>query len=49
MFDVMAVPAIILLVLLTTVPETPRWLLSVGRDQDGETTVVRLQAVSPGS
>ena len=49
MFDVMAVPAVILLVLLTTVPETPRWLLSVGRDQDGETSVLRLQAVSPAS
>jgi hypothetical protein len=27
----MAVPAVAFLVLLTTAPETPRWLLSVGR------------------
>jgi SP family xylose:H+ symportor-like MFS transporter len=35
MFGVMAVPAAAFLVLLTTVPETPRWLLSVDRDQQG--------------
>ena len=42
MFGVMAVPAVIFLVLLTTVPETPRWLLAVGRDQEGEAMARRL-------
>src|SRR6478735_139430 len=42
MFGVMAFPAVIFLVLLTTVPETPRWLLAVGRDQEGEAMARRL-------
>lgn len=42
MFGVMAVPAAIFLLLLMTVPESPRWLLSVGRETDGEATIRRL-------
>ncbi|MFZ1411736.1 MAG: sugar porter family MFS transporter [Micropruina sp.] len=42
MFGVMAVPAIVFLVLLVTVPETPRWLMSVGRDAEGEAVARRL-------
>jgi MFS transporter, SP family, xylose:H+ symportor len=42
MFGVMAVPAVIFLLLLTTVPETPRWLMSVDRDQEGEAVLRRL-------
>lgn len=46
MFGVMAVPAVIFLLLLFTVPETPRWLMSVGRDAEGE-DVVRKLASTP--
>jgi MFS transporter, SP family, xylose:H+ symportor len=42
MFGVMAVPAVIFLLLLTTVPETPRWLMSAGRDREGEAVLRRL-------
>lgn len=42
MFGVMAVPSVIYLALLTLVPETPRWLFSVGRDTEGEATSRRL-------
>jgi MFS transporter, SP family, xylose:H+ symportor len=42
MFGVMAVPAVIFLTLLGTVPETPRWLLSMGREQEGEAVLRRL-------
>ncbi len=42
MFGVMAVPAVIFLVLLAGVPETPRWLMSVGRDAEGEAVARRL-------
>ncbi len=42
MFGVMAVPAAIFLLLLMTVPESPRWLLSVGREADGAATIRRL-------
>ncbi|MEP6561129.1 MAG: sugar porter family MFS transporter [Nakamurella sp.] len=42
MFGVMAVPAAIFFLLLFTVPESPRWLLSVGRDKEGEQVVHRL-------
>jgi len=42
MFGVMAIPAVAFLALLTTVPETPRWLLSVDRDQEGEAVLRQL-------
>lgn len=42
MLGVMVVPAVIFLALLTTVPETPRWLMSVGRDQDAQAVSRRL-------
>ena len=42
MLGVMVVPAVIFLVLLAGVPETPRWLMSVGRDEEGEITSRRL-------
>ncbi len=42
MFGVMAIPAAVFLALLFTVPESPRWLLAVGRTADGESVVRRL-------
>src|SRR3954453_5535979 len=42
MFMVMAVPAAIFFLLLFTTPETPRWLLMVGRRAEGEEVVRRL-------
>ena len=42
MLGVMAVPAVIFLALLATVPETPRWLMSVGREDEAVTTSRRL-------
>ncbi len=42
MFGVMAVPAAIFLVLLFTVPETPRWLLANGREAEGREVIARL-------
>ena len=34
MFGVMVVPAVLFVALLFTVPETPRWLMAVGREKD---------------
>ena len=42
MFGVMAVPAAIFLALLFTVPETPRWLISHGREAEGREVVGKL-------
>ncbi len=42
MFGVMAIPAAVFLLLLFTVPETPRWLLSAGQDQRGAEVARRL-------
>jgi len=42
MFAVMAVPAAIFLALLVTVPESPRWLMSVGRTDEGVANIRRL-------
>ena len=42
MLGVMALPAAIFLALLATVPETPRWLMSVGREDEAVTTSRRL-------
>ncbi|MGM0931365.1 MAG: sugar porter family MFS transporter [Actinomycetota bacterium] len=42
MFGVMAIPAIVFLLLLFTVPETPRWLISAGQDQRGSEIARRL-------
>src|SRR3954452_2140078 len=41
MFMVMAVPAAIFFFLLFTVPETPRWLASVGRNDEAAAVVAR--------
>ncbi|WP_420124745.1 MFS transporter, partial [Nakamurella sp.] len=42
MFGVMAIPAVVFLVLLPSVPESPRWLLSVGRDEEAVANIRRL-------
>lgn len=42
MFGVMAVPAAIFLAMLMTVPETPRWLMANGRDEEGREVIGRL-------
>ncbi|MET1152731.1 sugar porter family MFS transporter [Arthrobacter sp.] len=42
MFGVMAIPAIVFLLLLFTVPETPRWLIAAGQDQRGSEIARRL-------
>ncbi|GGG71309.1 MFS transporter [Kocuria dechangensis] len=44
MFGVMALPAIVFLLLLLTVPETPRWLMSNGQDRKGVEIARRLCA-----
>lgn len=42
MFGIMAVPALLFLALLFTVPETPRWLMAHGREADGRAVIARL-------
>ncbi len=42
MLGVMVVPAIIFVLLLLTVPETPRWLMAVGRTEEAVKTSRRL-------
>ena len=42
MFGVMAVPSAIFLALLFTVPETPRWLMANGREEEGRAIIRRL-------
>ncbi|WP_029210093.1 sugar porter family MFS transporter [Arsenicicoccus bolidensis] len=42
MFGVMAVPAVIFLIMLMAVPETPRWLMANGRDEEGREVIGRL-------
>ena len=42
MFGVMAVPSVLYLVLLFTVPESPRWLMAQGRDDEARTISRRL-------
>lgn len=42
MFGVMAVPSFIFLALLFTVPETPRWLMANGREEEGRAIIRRL-------
>ncbi|MPQ98344.1 sugar porter family MFS transporter [Modestobacter sp. I12A-02628] len=44
MFIVMAAPAAVFFLLLSTTPETPRWLLSVGRREEGVAVMSRLTA-----
>ncbi len=46
MFGVMVVPSVIFLAMLFTVPETPRWLLANGRQQEGEDVIRRLTMTS---
>ena len=42
MFGVMAVPAAIFLLLLFTVPETPRWMMAHGQEEKGRAVVAKL-------
>ncbi len=42
MFGVMAVPSVIFLLMLFTVPETPRWLMSHGREDEGREVIAKL-------
>ena len=42
MFGVMAVPAVIFLVMLFSVPETPRWLMANGQEQAGREVIAKL-------
>ena len=42
MFGVMAVPSAIFLIMLFTVPETPRWLMANGREEQGREVIGRL-------
>ncbi len=42
MFGVMLVPSVIFLLMLMTVPETPRWLMAHGREEQGNIVVRRL-------
>ncbi|MGB6021227.1 MAG: sugar porter family MFS transporter [Ornithinimicrobium sp.] len=44
MFGVEAVPALAFFLLLFIVPESPRWLMSVGRTQEASDTIDRLTA-----
>ncbi|MDO4888037.1 MAG: sugar porter family MFS transporter [Actinomycetaceae bacterium] len=49
MLGVMVVPSVIFLVLLLSVPETPRWLLSHGREEEAIATSRRLCATEEES
>lgn len=49
MFGVMAIPAIAFLVLLMGVPETPRWLMSVGREAEAREVSQRLASTQAES
>ena len=42
MFGIMAVPALVFLILLTSVPETPRWLLANGRETEAIQVIDRI-------
>ncbi|AKT51950.1 sugar porter family MFS transporter [Arsenicicoccus sp. oral taxon 190] len=42
MFGVMAVPSVIFLLMLATVPETPRWLMANGHQEEGREVIGRL-------
>lgn len=42
MFGVMAVPSVIFLLMLFTVPETPRWLMANGQEEAGRESIGKL-------
>ena len=42
MFGVMAIPAAIFLIMLFSVPETPRWLMANGQEQAGRDVIAKL-------